>query len=228
MNNKKEGLFVVFTGAPGCGKGTQARILKQKTGIAHLSTGEMLREYAQKDTPLGRSLKIALDKGEFATDEMIIEMVKNRISADDCKKGFILDGFPRTLPQAEVMQEILSSQGVKLTCVLEIQVPDEIIMERILGRYACMQCGAGYHDKFQKPQVYGVCDVCGGTEFSRRKDDNKTTVQNRLVNYRLLTYPTIPFFEKRGLLKTVDGTGTIAAVSRKIDEILQINTNMNV
>ncbi len=221
---KKEGLFVVFTGAPGCGKGTQARILKEKTHICHLSTGEMLREYAAKDTPLGRELKSLLDKGEFATDEMIIEMVKSRIDAPDCQHGFILDGFPRTLPQAEILEGMLSEKGIKLNCVLEIQVPDEIILERILGRYSCMKCGAGYHDKFQKPKVYGVCDVCGGTEFARRKDDNVTTVQNRLVNYRLLTYPTIPFFEKRGLLKTVDGTGTIEAVSHKIDEILGLNT----
>lgn len=220
MSKKNEGLYVVFTGAPGCGKGTQARILKERTHICHLSTGEMLREYAQKDTPLGRELKAALDRGEFASDEMIIEMVKSRIDEDDCKNGFILDGFPRTMPQAEVLEGLLAEKGIKLNCVLEIQVPDEIIMERILGRYACMKCGAGYHDKFQKPKVYGVCDVCGGTEFSRRKDDNRTTVENRLVNYRLLTYPTIPFFERQGLLKTVDGTGTIEAVSKKIEEIL--------
>ena len=220
MIDLKKGLYVVFTGAPGCGKGTQARILKEKTGICHLSTGEMLREYAQKDTPLGRDLKAALDRGEFATDEMIIEMVKNRVDAEDCKKGFILDGFPRTLPQAEILESMYNEKGLNLDCVLEIQVPDEIIMERILGRFSCMKCGAGYHDKFLKPKVYGVCDVCGGTEFSRRKDDNRTTVQNRLVNYRLLTYPTIPFFEKRGLLKTVDGTGTIEAVGKKISELL--------
>lgn len=220
MSDNKKSLFVVFTGAPGCGKGTQARILKEKTGIAHLSTGEMLRQYAQKDTPLGKELKAALDRGEFASDEMIIEMVKNRIDEPDCKHGFILDGFPRTLPQAEVLEGMLAEKGIKLDAVLEIQVPDEIIMERILGRYACMKCGAGYHDKFQKPKVWGVCDACGGTEFSRRKDDNRETVQNRLVNYRMLTYPTIPFFESRGLLKTVDGTGTIEAVSRKIDTVL--------
>ena len=222
MSETKKGPFVVFTGAPGCGKGTQARILKEKTHICHLSTGEMLREYAAQDTPLGRDLKALLDKGEFATDEMIIEMVRNRIGQPDCEHGFILDGFPRTLPQAEVLESLLAEKGIKLTCVLEIQVPDEIIMERILGRYSCLKCGAGYHDKFQKPKVYGVCDVCGGTEFGRRKDDNRATVQNRLVNYRLLTYPTIPFFEKRGLLRTVDGTGTIEAVSHKIDEILGI------
>ena len=220
MVKAKEGLFVVFTGAPGCGKGTQARILKEKTHIVHLSTGEMLRQFAQKDTPLGHELKATLERGEFASDEMIIEMVKNRIAEPDCEHGFILDGFPRTLPQAEVLEGLMAEQNIKLSAVLEIQVPDEIIMERILGRYACMQCGAGYHDKFQKPQIYGVCDVCGGTEFARRKDDNRTTVENRLVNYRLLTYPTIPFFEKRGLLKTVDGTGTIDAVSRKIDTVL--------
>ena len=222
MSEAKKGLYVVFTGAPGCGKGTQARILKEKTHICHLSTGEMLREYAAQDTPLGRDLKALLDKGEFATDEMIIEMVRNRIGQPDCERGFILDGFPRTLPQAEVLESLLAEKGIKLTCVLEIQVPDEIIMERILGRYSCLKCGAGYHDKFQKPKVYGVCDVCGGTEFGRRKDDNRAPVQNRLVNYRLLTYPTIPFFEKRGLLRTVDGTGTIEAVSHKIDEILGI------
>ena len=222
MSETKKGLYVVFTGAPGCGKGTQARILKEKTHICHLSTGEMLREYAEQDTLLGRDLKALLDKGEFATDEMIIEMVRNRIGQPDCERGFILDGFPRTLPQAEVLESLLAEKGIKLTCVLEIQVPDEIIMERILGRYSCLKCGAGYHDKFQKPKVYGVCDVCGGTEFGRRKDDNRATVQNRLVNYRLLTYPTIPFFEKRGLLRTVDGTGTIEAVSNKIDEILGI------
>ena len=220
MTDSKKGLYVVLTGAPGCGKGTQARILKERTGICHLSTGEMLREYAKKDTPLGRELKAALDRGEFATDEMIIEMVKNRIGEADCKNGFILDGFPRTMPQAEILESLLAEKGIKLTCVLEIQVPDEIIMERILGRYSCMKCGAGYHDKFQKPKVYGVCDVCGGDEFSRRKDDNRTTVQNRLINYRLLTYPTIAFFERNGLLKTVDGTGTIDAVSKKIEEIL--------
>ena len=222
MSNAKKGLYVVFTGAPGCGKGTQARILKEKTHICHLSTGEMLREYAAQDTPLGRDLKALLDRGEFATDEMIIEMVRNRIGQPDCEHGFILDGFPRTLPQAEILESLLAEKGIKLTCVLEIQVPDEIIMERILGRYSCLKCGAGYHDKFQKPKVYGVCDVCGGTEFGRRKDDNRATVQNRLVNYRLLTYPTIPFVEKRGLLRTVDGTGTIDAVSHKIDEILEI------
>lgn len=223
MSKNGTGLHIVFTGAPGCGKGTQARILKEKANICHLSTGEMLREEAKKDTPLGRDLKAALDRGEFATDEMIIRMVSARINEKDCENGFILDGFPRTLPQAEVLESILKDKGIILDRVVEIQVPDEIIMERILGRYACMKCGQGYHDKFQKPKVYGVCDVCGGTEFSRRQDDNRTTVKNRLVNYRSLTYPTIPYFEKKGLLTCVDGTGTIEATAQKIAVVLGVS-----
>ncbi|WP_289086625.1 adenylate kinase [uncultured Streptococcus sp.] len=222
MSKNGLGLHVVLTGAPGCGKGTQARLLKEKAHICHLSTGEMLRAEAAKKTPEGLALKEVLDKGGFATDEMIINMVSKRIDEDDCKNGFILDGFPRTLPQAEVLEKMLEDKGIKLDAVIEIQVPDEIIMERILGRYACMKCGQGYHDKYQKPQIYGVCDKCGGTEFYRRIDDNRATVQNRLVNYRALTYPTIPYFEKKGLLRTVDGTGSIPAVAAKIDEILGV------
>lgn len=227
MSKNGTGLHIVFTGAPGCGKGTQARILKEKADICHLSTGEMLREEAKKDTPLGRDLKAALDRGEFATDEMIIKMVSSRIDEKDCENGFILDGFPRTLPQAEVLESILRDKGIILDRVVEIQVPDEIIMERILGRYACMNCGQGYHDKFQKPKVYGVCDICGGTEFSRRQDDNRTTVKNRLVNYRSLTYPTIPYFEKKGLLTCVDGTGTIDATAQKIAVVLGVSGKQN-
>ena len=222
MNKNGLGLHIVFTGAPGCGKGTQARLLKEKLGIPHLSTGEMLRAEAAKGTPLGKQIKALIDDGNLVPDEMIIKMLSSRIDADDCKNGFILDGFPRTLPQAEVLSGMLKEKGITLDAVIEIQVPDEIIMERILGRYACMKCGAGYHDKYQKPKVYGVCDVCGGTDFYRRVDDNRSTVQNRLVNYRALTYPTIPYFEKEGLLRCVDGTGSIAAVSKKIDSLLGI------
>ncbi len=222
MNKDGLGLHVVFTGAPGCGKGTQARLLKERVAIPHLSTGEMLRAEAAKGTPLGLEIKALIDDGNLVPDEMIIKMLSARIDEEDCKNGFILDGFPRTLPQAEVLDEMLAKKGIKLDAVIEIQVPDEIIMERILGRYACMACGQGYHDKFQKPKIYGVCDNCGGTDFYRRIDDNRETVQNRLVNYRALTYPTIPYFEKKGLLRTVDGTGTIEAVAKKIDAILGI------
>ena len=222
MNQNGLGLHLVFTGAPGCGKGTQARLLKEKVNICHLSTGEMLRAEAAKATPLGLEIKKLLDAGSFVTDEMIIKMVSQRIDEYDCKNGFILDGFPRTLPQAEALEELLAKKGIKLDAVIEIQVPDEIIMERILGRYACMTCGEGYHDKFHKPKVYGVCDKCGGTDFYRRLDDNRTTVQNRLVNYRVYTYPTIPYFEQKGLLRCVDGTGTIEATAKKVDSLLAV------
>ena len=196
--------------------------MKDKIAIAHLSTGEMLRAEAAKGTPLGLEIKSLIDGGNLVPDEMIIKMLCGRIDEDDCKNGFILDGFPRTLPQAEVLEQMLEEKGIKLDAAVEIQVPDEIIMERILGRYACMRCGQGYHDKYQKPKVYGVCDNCGGTEFYRRIDDNRATVQNRLVNYRALTYPTIPYFEKEGLLRCVDGTGAIEAVAKKIDGLLAV------
>ena len=222
MSTKNSGLRIVLTGAPGCGKGTQARLLKEKLQIPHLSTGEMLRAEAQTGSALGSQIKALIDKGNLVPDEMIIDMLSKRIENKDCENGFILDGFPRTLPQAKALDKMLKDKDIKLDAVIEIQVPDEIIMERILGRYACMKCGQGYHDKYQKPKVYGVCDVCGGTEFYRRIDDNRTTVQNRLVNYRALTYPTRPYFEKEGLLKCVDGTGSIEAVAKKIDSLLGI------
>ena len=223
MSNSSLGLRIVLTGAPGCGKGTQARLLKEKLDIPHLSTGEMLRAEAYTGSDLGLKIKALIDKGNLVPDEMIIDMVSKRIEEDDCKNGFILDGFPRTLPQAEILEKMLADKGIKLDAVIEIQVPDEIIMERILGRYACMTCGEGYHDKFHKPKVYGVCDKCGGTNFYRRIDDNRTTVQNRLVNYRALTYPTIPYFEKKGVLRCVDGTGTIEATGKKVDAILGLS-----
>ncbi len=219
----KRPIRIVLTGAPGCGKGTQARLLHEKAGLCHLSTGEMLRQFASKNTPLAQNLKAALDRGEFATDEMIVEMVSSRIDEEDCQKGFILDGFPRTLPQAIALEEILTQKNIDLICVIKIQVPDEVIIDRILGRYACAKCGQGYHDKHLKPKISGVCDICGSTEFIRRADDNRQTVENRLVNYRKLTYPTISYFEKLGLLRTVDGTGSIENTAHKIFEILGLD-----
>ncbi|MBR4106122.1 MAG: adenylate kinase [Alphaproteobacteria bacterium] len=215
-------MHIVLTGAPGCGKGTQARLLKERIAIPHLSTGEMLRAEAQTGSDLGCKIKSLIDDGNLVPDEMIVKMLEKRIDQDDCKNGFILDGFPRTLPQAEVLDELLQKKSIVLDAAIEIQVPDEIIMERILGRYACMKCGQGYHDRYLKPKVYGVCDNCGGTEFYRRIDDNRTTVHNRLVNYRALTYPTIPYFEQQGKLLCVDGTGSIDAVAKKIDNLLAV------
>ena len=222
MEKQNSGMYIVFTGAPGSGKGTQARILQEKTGLPQLSAGEMLRAEAASGSEIGNQIVDLLAKGMIVPDHITIAMMEKRISQPDCAKGFMLDGFPRTMIQALALDEMLERKGIKLTAVLDIVVPQEIILERILGRYTCMKCGQGYHEKFQKPAVYGVCDKCGGTEFTRRSDDNKETVENRIKVFKEITYPTIPHYEAQGVLVEVDGTGTIEAVSKRIDKILGI------
>lgn len=221
FENSNEGMHLVITGAPGTGKGTQAGVLKRKYGICHLSAGEMLREEIRKGTPVGKKLEPLLAGGNFAPDELIIEMVSNRIEEDDCKKGFILDGFPRTLNQAEVLDKMLAGKGIKLNAVLEILVPDKVIVERILGRYTCVTCGESYSDKFHKPAVEGVCDICGGKKFSKRLDDTKETIERRLEKYRNFTYPTIEYYRKKGVLISVDGNGAVDVVAARINELLK-------
>ena len=213
---------IIMLGAPGAGKGTQAIMIGEHYALPHISTGDIFRANIKNGTALGQKAKSYMDQGLLVPDELTCDLVMDRIQQDDCKNGFILDGFPRTLPQAEVLDKLLDKKGIVLDAAIEIQVPDEIIMERILGRYACMKCGQGYHDRYLKPKVYGVCDNCGGTEFYRRIDDNRTTVHNRLVNYRALTYPTIPYFEQKGWLLCVDGTGSIDAVAKKIENLLAV------
>lgn len=220
MEKKNSGMYIVFTGAPGSGKGTQARILQEKTGLPQLSAGEMLRAEAASGSEIGNQIVDLLAKGMIVPDHITIAMMEKRISQPDCAKGFMLDGFPRTMVQALALDEMLERKGIKLTAVLDIEVPQEIILERILGRYTCMKCGQGYHEKFQKPLVYGVCDKCGGTEFSRRSDDNKETVENRIKVFKEITYPTIPYYKEKGLLKEIDGTGTIEAVHKRIMQVL--------
>ena len=222
MERENSGMYIVFTGAPGSGKGTQARILQEKTGLPQLSAGEMLRAEAASGSEIGNKIVDLLAKGMIVPDEITIAMMEKRIEKPDCANGFMLDGFPRTMIQAVALDEMLKKKGIKLTAVLDIVVPQEIILERILGRYTCMKCGQGYHEKFQKPRVYGVCDKCGGTEFSKRSDDNKETVENRIKVFKEITYPTIPHYEAQGALVKVDGTGTIEAVSKRIDKILGI------
>jgi len=215
-----KGLHLVITGAPGTGKGTQAGVLKREFDIAHLSSGEMLREEVKKGSDIGRKLGPSLAKGNFAPDDLIIEMVSKRIEEPDCANGFILDGFPRTSEQAVFLDKMLAEKGIKLDAVIEILVPDDVIAERILGRYTCVTCGATYSDKFHKPKVPGVCDYCGGTKFSRRLDDTKETIQRRLVKYREFTYPTIKYYEKEGLLRRIDGNGTVEETAEEINEAL--------
>lgn len=213
---------LVLMGPPGGGKGTQARLLVETLGIRHLSTGEMLREAGRKGTELGLKAKQLIDNGNLVPDEISIALIKECLEEEESKKGFILDGFPRTVPQAEALDEMIQEMGIHIDHVIEIQVPDEIIEERIIGRYSCMKCGAGYHDKFLKPKIYGVCDYCGETEFARRVDDNRKTVKERLIKYRALTAPVLPYYESRGKLTCIDGTGSIETVKSKIETIIGI------
>ena len=217
---KNSGLHLVMTGAPGSGKGTQAGVLKRKYGLCHLSVGEMLREEIRKATPIGKKLEPLLAAGSFAPDDLVIEMVENRILEPDCANGFILDGFPRTINQAEVLDKMLSSNKIKLNAVLEIVVPDEVIIDRIMGRYTCVKCGESYSDNFYKPKVPGVCNICGGTKFFKRLDDNKETVQKRLAKYKDLTYPTINYYGKEGVLRKVDGNGAVDVVAKRINDAI--------
>ena len=218
--DKKTGVHLVLTGAPGTGKGTQAGVLKRELGLCHLSAGEMLREEIRKGTEIGKKLEPLLAAGNFAPDELIVEMVSKRIEEKDCDRGFILDGFPRNVAQAEVLSKMLISHGIKLDAVIEIVVPDDVIIERILGRYSCVKCGENYSDKFYRPRVEGVCDICGGTEFSKRIDDTQETVKKRLEKYKEVTYPTIKYYEDKDLLERIDGDGNVGVVAERIAKVI--------
>jgi len=211
---------LVLLGPPGAGKGTQAERIKAHYGIAHLSTGDMLREAVAADTEVGRQAKAIMDAGRLVPDEVMIRLVAERIAQPDCARGFVLDGFPRTLAQAEALDALLAERGEQLDAVLEIAVDQDALIERISGRFACAECGAGYHDRFKQPQVAGVCDVCGSREFVRRDDDKAETVRARLEAYHALTAPLLPYYRDQGLLITVDGMAEIDQVSAEVLEKL--------
>lgn len=213
---KMEGKRIILMGPPGGGKGTQARLLQDEFGIVQLSTGDMLRAAVKAGTEIGLKAKAVMEAGQLVSDDLMVGVIRARIAEPDCAGGFILDGFPRTIPQAEALDAMLAEMGMDLDAVIEVRVPDGMIVERITGRYSCAKCGAGYHDTFQKPKVEGVCDVCGSTEFIRRKDDTAETVETRLEAYHRQTAPLLPYYEKRGLLKTIDGAAPIDDVTRQL------------
>lgn len=207
---------LILLGPPGAGKGTQAAWLRDAYAIPQLSTGEMLRAAVAKGTEVGRQAKAVMERGGLVSDDIINAIVAERLDEPDCAKGFILDGFPRTLAQAEALDRMLRARSLALDAVLEIAVEEEALVERISGRFSCARCGEGYHDRFKPPREAGVCDACGGTEFVRRKDDNAATVRARIAAYREQTAPLLPFYEARGLVHRIDGMQPIEGV---IDEI---------
>jgi adenylate kinase len=209
---------LVLLGPPGAGKGTQAERIKARYGSAHLSTGDMLREAVAAGTEVGRRAKAIMDAGRLVPDDVINRLVAERIAEPDCARGFILDGFPRTLAQAQALDALLHDRGERLDAVLELAVDDDALVERISGRFACAKCGAGYHDRFRQPKVAGVCDVCGSREFVRREDDKAETVRARLEAYHAQTAPLLPYYRKQGLLAVVDGMAGIDEVTAEIFE----------
>jgi adenylate kinase len=212
---------LILLGPPGAGKGTQAKRLEEKFSIAQLSTGDMLRAEVSSGSELGKEAKQLMDAGQLVPDSLVIGIISSRIDDEDCKNGFILDGFPRTEAQAEALDEMLASKSLKLDSVIQLAVDEEALVGRVTGRYTCAECGNGYHDEFQKPEVEGVCDNCGSKEFKRRADDNEDTVRTRLKAYHDQTAPIIPYYEAKGLMGRVDGMADIEDVTKQLEKILE-------
>ena len=210
---------LLLMGPPGAGKGTQAAELVKKFQIPHISTGDMFRAAVKEGTELGKQAKACMDSGKLVPDEVTIGIVKERLAKDDCKQGFILDGFPRTVEQADALNGILSELGMKLTRVLNIHVPAEDLIERAIGRRICKKCGATYHVKFNPTKSDGVCDNCGG-ELYQRKDDNEETMKNRLSVYEASTKPLIDYYSKAGIYTEIDGRRPIEKVTEELVSVL--------
>lgn len=211
---------LVLLGPPGAGKGTQAQRLEAAHAIKQLSTGDMLRAAVKSGSPLGQQVQAILERGDLVSDDIMIAMIAERIDQPDCRNGFILDGFPRTLGQAGSLEDLLAERGRALDAVLQLDADDEALVKRIVGRFSCKSCGENYNRFFRPTQVDGVCDVCGSREFARRDDDTEETVRQRLKNYHEMTKPLLPFYRELGLLQVIDGLASFDAVAAGIEAAL--------
>jgi adenylate kinase len=211
---------LILLGPPGAGKGTQAQRIQAQRGLIQIATGDMLRRAVAQGTPLGVRAKDIMARGELVPDELVVDMLSERIDEPDTRGGFILDGFPRTVAQAEALDALLAEKGMKLDRVIQLEVDDEALVERVSGRFACASCGEGYHDTFKPTGRDGVCDKCGGKDFSRRPDDNAETVRARLGAYHRQTEPLLPYYAARGVLAKVDGMAEIDEVTHQIERVI--------
>lgn len=211
---------IILLGPPGAGKGTQSARLVEHHGMRQLSTGDMLREAVKAGTPVGLQAKTVMERGELVSDEIVSALIDAELDAMGPSVGAIFDGYPRTEPQARALDEILEKHDRKLDHVIELEVNEDALVDRITGRFTCATCGAGYHDRYMLPKVEGVCDKCGGTQFKRRPDDNEETVRKRMQEYRAKTAPILPVYEARGIVSRVDGMASISEVTHALDSIL--------
>ncbi|MBB3471815.1 adenylate kinase [Sphingomonas sp. BK345] len=210
---------IILLGPPGAGKGTQAQRLVEERDMVQLSTGDMLRAAVKAGTPVGLQAKAVMEAGELVSDAIVSALIGERMDAGT-GSGAIFDGYPRTAAQADALDLLLTERGQTLDHVIELEVDEDALVERIVGRFTCAVCGTGYHDTFKRPKVEDVCDVCGASEFKRRPDDNEQTVRTRMAEYRVKTAPIIPIYESRGLVRRVDGMAEIGQVTAAIESIL--------
>ncbi len=211
---------IILIGPPGAGKGTQSHFLEEKHGMIQLSTGDMLRTAIKHEEPVGLEAQSLMAAGKLVPDDLMVRMIEARIAKPDCARGFILDGFPRTVPQAEALDKMLVAQGKKLDAVIELKVDEAALIARVSGRFACANCGASYHDTYMPTTKPNVCDACGGKEFTRRPDDNAETMKARLEVFRIQTAPILPYYQAKGLLKVVDGMADMHDVTKAIEAVL--------
>ncbi|MFV1442501.1 adenylate kinase [Phaeobacter sp. JH20_36] len=215
---------LILLGPPGAGKGTQARKLEQSFGLVQLSTGDLLRAAVAAGTPAGLAAKAVMEAGELVSDEIVINILRDRLAEPDCAKGVILDGFPRTTVQAEALDKLLAETGQRINAAVSLEVDDAAMVARVAGRYTCAGCGEGYHDQYKQPRVEGTCDACGGTEMTRRADDNAETVGSRLAAYHAQTAPLISYYDDKDVLNRIDAMGEINQIANSLSKVVRAAT----